>query len=472
MGGVRGSVTIDMLREASGRATLSPRDWPYWLRIGRARFLGYFRPRHGSGTWQVQFGYVTGRRTKYRQQRLGLADDEAPSNGDHIRDFDQALGAAKHVIAVNGLKVVRANFEVSPDRLLYCPVGPVYTVGHAMLDYLKFMLLYRKSAASTLYISNRHILPKLGTVSVAELTPDMLREWFGALSSTPAARGTGKPLVGATADDLRRRKVAANRVLSVLTAALNLAFRDGKASDDRVWRRVRKHKVHSIRQRFLTEDEARHLLAESPSDFWDLVHAALCTGCRESELIRMRLDAFDPEHHRLYVAPGKNGRERWLALPQEATDLFRRLIKGRVAPAPMSLTTKGQPWTNGLAGDQMRAVRARLCLGKDVVFHTLRHTHASYLVMAGAPLLAVMKLLGPSSLDQVIRYAHLSPDYLAEAVLEHFPPMLSSGRMKPKLERSGLAELGSWSAFTGHPAQRAARAWTGRSNPMPIWMRA
>ena len=459
------------LQTAEARARLPPRNWPYWHRIGRARFLGYFRPQAGAGTWQVQYGYVSEGRTKYRQERLGAADDLAPPNGDNVLDFGQALGAAKHVIAINGLKVVRANFDASPDRLLYCPVGNVYTVGHSVLAYLRFMLLYRKTAGSVLYIANRYILPELGPIAISELSVDRVREWFEVLSRTPAARGTGQALPNPSADDIRRRKVAANRVLSVLTSALNLAFRDGKANDDRAWRRVRQHKVHSIRLRYLTEDEARAFLRESPPDFRDLVLAALCTGCRQGELIRMKVDAFDSAHGRVYVGPSKNGRDRWIALPPDGAELFSRLVRGRSSTEPMFLGESGQPWTNGLAGGQMREVRARLRLGRDVVFHTLRHTYASYLVMAGAPLLAVMKLLGHSSLDQVIRYAHLSPDFLTESVLQHFPPMLHAAPVAVPPPASPLPAPRDWDAFQGHPVQRA-REWKGWRSSLPAWARA
>lgn len=193
--------------------------------------------------------------------------------------------------ACNGQKVVRANFGAWPDRLLYWPIGDTYTVAHAVHDYLRYILLYRRSGASVIYQANRYIPPDLGVIAVSELSPDRLRDWFEILSRVPAARGTGHPLLNPSADDMRRRKVAANRILSVLTSALNLAFRDGKANDDRAWRRVRQHKVPSIRLRYLTEDEARDFLRESPADFRDLVLAALCTGCRQGELIRMKVDA-------------------------------------------------------------------------------------------------------------------------------------------------------------------------------------
>ncbi len=68
----------------------------------------------------------------------------------------------------------------------------------------------------------------------------------------------------------------------------------------------------------------------------------------------------------------------------------------------------------------------------DFRFHDLRHTFASHLAMNGFSMKAIADLLGHTSLAMVMRYAHLSPGHLQEAVnslpfgksgklLENFP---------------------------------------------------
>ena len=51
-----------------------------------------------------------------------------------------------------------------------------------------------------------------------------------------------------------------------------------------------------------------------------------------------------------------------------------------------------------------------------VVFHTLRHTFASWLVESGVDLYTVKELMGHGTLAMTERYSHLDPDTLQRAV--------------------------------------------------------
>ena len=53
---------------------------------------------------------------------------------------------------------------------------------------------------------------------------------------------------------------------------------------------------------------------------------------------------------------------------------------------------------------------------EDFRFHDCCHDFASQLVISGVDLLTVSKLLGHSTIEMTMRYAHLSPDHLVNAV--------------------------------------------------------
>jgi Phage integrase family len=53
---------------------------------------------------------------------------------------------------------------------------------------------------------------------------------------------------------------------------------------------------------------------------------------------------------------------------------------------------------------------------EDFRWHDLRHTTASRLAMSGVDLYTIAKILGHSDLSMTVRYAHLAPGYLQEAM--------------------------------------------------------
>ena len=66
--------------------------------------------------------------------------------------------------------------------------------------------------------------------------------------------------------------------------------------------------------------------------------------------------------------------------------------------------------------DSLRTVLRKAGL-RDVTLHTLRHTFASQLVMAGVPLRDVQELMGHKSVETTLKYAHLSAEHVKRQVM-------------------------------------------------------
>lgn len=110
-------------------------------------------------------------------------------------------------------------------------------------------------------------------------------------------------------DARRARKASANRILTMLKAALNRAFHADRASSDSAWRKVKPfRKVDEALVRYLSAAEARRLVTACPEDIKKMVQAALLTGCRYAELTRLKSANFNRDSGTLGIrlAKGKS----------------------------------------------------------------------------------------------------------------------------------------------------------------------
>jgi integrase len=133
-------------------------------------------------------------------------------------------------------------------------------------------------------------------------------------------------------DALRARRATANRTLTVLKAALNHAYHEGRVASDDAWREVKRFReadapvVH-----FLSDDECRRIANASDGAFRNIVKGALVTGCRYGELTRMRAADFNAEAGIVTVRTSKAGKPRHVALADEGRALFSELTAGRAS---------------------------------------------------------------------------------------------------------------------------------------------
>jgi hypothetical protein len=98
---------------------------------------------------------------------------------------------------------------------------------------------------------------------------------------------------------------------------------------------------------------------------------------------------------------------------------------------------------------------ARLPLGFS--FHGLRHTYASQLVQAGAPLSVVAEQLGHANTVSVSRtYGHIAPQIREAEIRQRFFSLKSAAKGKLLADERRL--LTSWKRrFDAHPTRTYAR---------------
>jgi integrase len=74
------------------------------------------------------------------------------------------------------------------------------------------------------------------------------------------------------------------------------------------------------------------------------------------------------------------------------------------------------PFTPAITSFRRALAKTSIKLPKGQAAHALRHTFASHFIQNGGNILTLQKILGHSSLAMTMRYAHLAPDHLQDAV--------------------------------------------------------
>jgi integrase len=374
---------------------------PHWYPITEGCSLGY-RRHDGSGTWCARYYRGSG---KYFEARIGLADDAVPADGEHVLSFSQALRSA---ISWCDSQQERDGREDQPQK----PSGP-YTVAQAMDDYLEWYRAHRK-AASDAAQKIKAILPALGGEEVERLTARQIRQWHQSLGTSPARLRGGQERSLQTEEEFRRRKNTANRVLTTLKAALNMAVAEGRVAPAVAvaWKTVKPFRgVDLPTIRFFDEDEIRRLLNACRPDFRLLVTAALLTGCRYGELAGAKVCDYIPESRAFHVS-GKTGR-RVAFVSEEGAAFFEAQQFGRASHELLFRKANGQPWSRSEQTRPMAEAVESANIPKPNSFHILRHTYASHYLMNGGDLPGLARQLGHGDTRMTTRhYAHLANRWL------------------------------------------------------------
>jgi len=146
-----------------------------------------------------------------------------------------------------------------------------------------------------------------------------------------------------------------------------------------------------------------------------MVVLSMNTGLRQGELFSLAWSSVDMQLKTITVlaSHSKGNNTRHIPLNTEALAVLQA-----IRPEGADGLVFKSPVTGGEFDNVKRAWAEVTKAAKvpDVRWHDLRHNFASQLVMRGAPIFTVQKLLGHSNPRMTQRYARLAPEQLADAV--------------------------------------------------------
>ncbi len=256
--------------------------------------------------------------------------------------------------------------------------------------------LKKSTMASKFNMIEKHILPSFAKLRVNEITPAAVRSWQNEV--------TGKGYSPSFCYSLHRQ----------LTAVLNFAVRYYGLASNPASRAgsIGKNEVH---QAFWTLDDFRRFAAtlREPEHIM-LFYLLFWTGCRIGEALALTWDdvaasqvsvskTLSRIHGQPYLRRPKTPESiRQINIPSFISAMlsdYRRLSK-YTGPHLFNITAS--------AAARVLARHARDAGLERIRLHDLRHSHASMLIQAGVPAIAIAERLGHKDAQTTLRvYAHL-----------------------------------------------------------------
>ena len=281
-----------------------------------------------------------------------------------------------------------------------------YTVEERGERYLEDISRYlRKSSVSRIRsIFRNHIVPSLGEKLVSSI---------------------GRKDIERMRDEAMERGLAPSSVQQ-LVVVLHGFFRhlvDRGVLDSNPAARIKTGRVNNARIRYLTKDEAELLLSalkEKSRVVYGMTLTSLFSGLRQGEDFNLTWADIDFKEETIFVSDGKGGKSRTVPMHPRLVNFLPKLrdrLGGGLVFPTRDLTVRSRMSrvflnTVNELGFNTGVTDPR----RRVVFHTLRHTYASWLVQAGVDLYVVRDLLGHSRIKMTERYSHLAPERLKGAV--------------------------------------------------------
>ena len=243
-----------------------------------------------------------------------------------------------------------------------------------------------------------------------------------------------KKLIDITPLDLEKIKIVMagkaaatiNHALAFVRQVFNAAKKNFVFNGENPASAVKKLKADNRRMRFLKPNEAEMLLdaLRLHSEQWyEISLLSLFSGMRASEIFKLKWVDVDLDEKKIAVRDTKGHVNRYAYM---TVNVFH-MLKGRMLHAqfPDDFVFHRENGVGRITevSDTFARVVDKLGLNQGitdrrqkVVFHTLRHTYASWLTQGGVNLYEVQVLMGHSNISMTQRYSHLAPDNFKKAI--------------------------------------------------------
>lgn len=274
----------------------------------------------------------------------------------------------------------------------------------------------------------KHFSANFGSMDITDLTSDMIEKW---------QRDKAKEKSEATKRVYATKTI--NNLINDLSAIINHAIAKGKFKGKNPIKPVKRQKVKNERQRYLSADEIKLFVEETrkhkDGELLELfLLLSLSSGGRIKTICNIKFQDIDFKNGIVTLFDFKNGSYYKGFLSQKTMEFcknwslknhFKRndyivsydgkrlFEKDETTEEVKFLSNRLKPILNRLFNTGIDPSNS---IDRTVI-HTLRHTFASQLAIAGTPIFTIQKLMNHQDISQTLRYAKLAPETGKGAVL-------------------------------------------------------
>lgn len=202
-----------------------------------------------------------------------------------------------------------------------------------------------------------------------------------------------------------------NRILAYARSAINELIRTEVISVKNPFSGIRAIKIDEEELSFLNEEQIKKILKTLKEEgrnkhAYLITKICLATGARWSEAEKLRISQVRGDL--LQYARTKSSKARAVPI---SNDLIKEIESHfeKYGDDQRIFGTSCNAFREAIK-------RAEITLPDGQLTHVLRHTFASHFMQKNGNILTLQRLLGHHSIVMTMRYAHLSPDHLQDAV--------------------------------------------------------
>jgi len=242
--------------------------------------------------------------------------------------------------------------------------------------------------------SAKHLLSFFGDLSLLAITPKKINDY------KVLRKNQGK------------KPATINKELAMLSKAFCLAAKEWEWIRDNPVSKIPKEKENNERDRWLSDDEEKRLLENSPRWLRDIIVFDLHTGLRQDELLSLTWDRVDLFHKVIIIQESKNGKPRTIPLNQIALDILMEKTKVRSLKGDFVFPSSAMTKMNRRNLVRAFDIAKEKAIIQNFHFHDVRHCFATRLAQRGVDIYRISKLLGHLNITMTQRYAHHCPESL------------------------------------------------------------